>query len=98
LVGLLVGVVIGTISYVGFKNTGSPTLFRISIAFFAIGIGFGILATGFILDDFILFLKLEILIEEFQLWVLPPKQLDIGLLHFLILSKLSFPNQDILDQ
>jgi hypothetical protein len=53
LVGLLVGVVIGTISYVGFKNTGSPTLFRISIAFFAIGIGFGILATGFILDDFI---------------------------------------------
>jgi len=53
LVGLLVGVVIGIISYIGFKNTGSPTLFRLSIAFFAIGIGFGILATGFILDDFI---------------------------------------------
>jgi len=53
LVGLLVGLVIGTISYVGFKNTASPTLFRLSIAFFAIGIGFGILATGFILDDFI---------------------------------------------
>jgi len=53
LVGLLVGVVIGTISYIGFKNTGSPTLFRLSIAFFAIGIGFGILAAGFILDDFI---------------------------------------------
>jgi len=48
-----VGVVIGIISYIGFKNTGSPTLFRLSIAFFAIGIGFGILATGFILDDFI---------------------------------------------
>ena len=47
------GVVIGIISYIGFKNTGSPTLFRLSIAFFAIGIGFGILATGFILDDFI---------------------------------------------
>jgi len=53
LVGLLVGLVIGTISYIGFKNTASPTLFRLSIAFFAIGIGFGILATGFILDDFI---------------------------------------------
>ena len=53
LVGLLVGIVIGTISYIGFKNTGSPTLFRLSIAFFAIGIGFGILAIGFIIDDFI---------------------------------------------
>jgi len=53
LIGLLVGVVIGIISYIGFKNTGSPTLFRLSIAFFAIGIGFGILATGFILDDYI---------------------------------------------
>jgi hypothetical protein len=52
-VGLLVGLVISTISYIGFKNTGSPTLFRLSIAFFAIGIGFGILATGFTLDDFI---------------------------------------------
>nr|AIF23147.1 hypothetical protein [uncultured marine thaumarchaeote SAT1000_12_G12] len=53
LIGLLVGLVIGTISYIGFRNTASPTLFRLSIAFFAIGIGFGILATGFILDDFI---------------------------------------------
>ena len=54
LIGLLVGIVIGTISYIGFRNTGSPTLFRLSIAFFAIGIGFGILAGGFILDDVIL--------------------------------------------
>lgn len=53
LVGLLVGIIIGVISYIGFRNTGSPTLFRLSIAFFAIGIGFGVLATGFILDDFI---------------------------------------------
>ena len=53
-VGFLVGIIIGIISYLGFKNTGSPTLFRLSIAFFAIGIGFGILATGFILDDVIL--------------------------------------------
>ena len=52
-IGFLVGIIIGIISYIGFKNTGSPTLFRLSIAFLAIGIGFGILATGFILDDFI---------------------------------------------
>jgi len=31
--GLAVGLVIGTMSYVGYKNTGSPTLFRLSIAF-----------------------------------------------------------------
>jgi hypothetical protein len=53
LVGFLVGITIATISYIGFKNTGSPTLFRLSIAFFAIGIGFGILVLGYCLDDFI---------------------------------------------
>ena len=53
LVGFLVGITIAAISYIGFKNTGSPTLFRLSIAFFAIGIGFGILVLGYCLDDFI---------------------------------------------
>ena len=53
LVGFVIGVTIGCISYFGFKNTGSPTLFRLSIAFFAIGIGFGILALGYILDDMV---------------------------------------------
>ena len=53
LVGFAVGITIGCISYFGFKNTGSPTLFRLSIAFFAIGIGFGILALGYILDDMV---------------------------------------------
>ena len=42
---------IGIISYIGFRNTGSPTLFRLTIAFFAIGIGFGVLALGYIIDD-----------------------------------------------
>ena len=51
LVGFAIGITIGCISYFGFKNTGSPTLFRLSIAFIAIGIGFGILAFGYILDD-----------------------------------------------
>ena len=55
LVGFSVGITIAIISYIGYKNTGSPTLFRLLIAFFAIGIGFGVLALGFILDD--LFLK-----------------------------------------
>jgi len=50
--GLAVGLVIGTMSYVGYKNTGSTTLFRLTIAFFAIGIGFGIFAIGYVLDDF----------------------------------------------
>ena len=36
MIGLSVGVTVGVISYIGFKNTGSPTLFRLSIAFFAI--------------------------------------------------------------
>ena len=53
LVGFVIGITIGSISYFGFKNTGSPTLFRLSIAFFAIGIGFGILALGYILDDMV---------------------------------------------
>ena len=52
-IGFLVGIIIGIISYIGFKNTGSHTLFRLSIAFFAIGIVIGILAGGFILDDVI---------------------------------------------
>ena len=56
LVGFSVGITISIISYIGYKNTGSPTLFRLLIAFFAIGIGFGVLALGFILDD--LFLKI----------------------------------------
>jgi len=55
LIGFSVGITISIISYIGYKNTGSPTLFRLLIAFFAIGVGFGVLAIGFILDD--LFLK-----------------------------------------
>jgi len=53
LLGLLVGIIISIISYIGYKNTASPTLFRLSISFFAIGIGFGILALGYVLDDVI---------------------------------------------
>ncbi len=53
LVGFAVGLVIGIISYIGFKNTGSPTLFRLTIAFFSIGVGFMIMWLGQTLDVFV---------------------------------------------
>lgn len=54
LVGFLVGLVIGIVSYIGFRNTGSPTLFRLTVAFFAISMGFCVLWIGFMVDDFII--------------------------------------------
>ena len=54
LIGFLVGLVIGIMSYIGFKNTGSPTLFRLSIAFFSISVGFFVIWTGFMVEDFVI--------------------------------------------
>ena len=54
LIGFVVGFVIGIISYIGFKNTGSPTLFRLAIAFLAICVGFFVIWTGYMLEDFVL--------------------------------------------
>jgi len=51
LIGFLVGIIIGIFAYIGYKNTGSPVLFRLSIAFFAIGIGFGIIWMGYMIDS-----------------------------------------------
>ncbi len=48
------GLTIGSISYIGFKNTGSPTLFRLSIAFFSICVGFFVIWTGFMVEDFVI--------------------------------------------
>jgi hypothetical protein len=53
LVGFAVGIVIGMISYVGFRNTGSPTLFRLTLAFFAIGTGFIVMWLGQTADTFV---------------------------------------------
>ena len=53
LVGFLVGLSIGTISFVGFRNTGSPTLFRLTIAFISISLGFFVIWTGYMVEDFI---------------------------------------------
>ena len=54
LIGFVVGLSIGLMSYIGFKNTGSPTLFRLSIAFFSICVGFFIIWTGYMAEDFLI--------------------------------------------
>ena len=51
LIGFIVGIVIGIFAYIGYKNTGSPVLFRLTLAFFAIGIGFGIIWLGYMIDS-----------------------------------------------
>ena len=51
LAGFIIGIIIGVFAYVGYKNTGSPVLFRLTIAFVAIGIGFGIIWAGYMIDD-----------------------------------------------
>ena len=53
LIGFVVGLIIGTFSYIGYKNTGSPVLFRLTIAFFAIGIGFGIIWYAYIINELV---------------------------------------------
>lgn len=53
LIGFIVGLAIGIMSYIGFKNTGSPTLFRLSIAFFSICTGFFVIWSGYMVEDFV---------------------------------------------
>jgi hypothetical protein len=53
LIGFMVGLAIGIMSYVGFKNTGSPTLFRLTLAFLSISVGFFVVWTGYIAEDFV---------------------------------------------
>lgn len=54
LIGFVVGLVIGVIAYIGYKNTGSATLFRLSIAFLSISVGFFVVWTGYMAEDFVL--------------------------------------------
>ena len=51
LIGFTIGVITGAIAYAGYRSTASPTLFRLSIAFFAIGLGFFIIWLGYIFTD-----------------------------------------------
>ena len=54
LIGFLVGLGIGIMSLIGFRNTGSPTLFRLTIAFFSISIGFFVIWAGYMAEDFVI--------------------------------------------
>lgn len=54
LVGFLVGLGIGVMSLIGFRNTGSPTLFRLTIAFFSIGVGFCVIWIGYMAEDLVI--------------------------------------------
>lgn len=54
LVGFVVGLVIGIVSLIGFRNTGSPTLFRLSIAFFSISTGFFVIWVGYTVEDLVI--------------------------------------------
>jgi len=54
LVGFLVGLAIGIMAYIGFRNTGSPTLFRLTIAFVSISLGFFVIWSGYMVEDFLI--------------------------------------------
>jgi len=54
LIGFLVGLSIGIMSLIGFRNTGSPTLFRLMIAFFSISTGFFVIWAGYLAEDFVI--------------------------------------------
>jgi len=70
LLGFVVGLALGIFAYIGFKNTGSPTLFRLSISFFSIGVGFGIVGFGFFIESFVLgYVKLDSWIQTLGLGI-----------------------------
>ena len=54
MVGFVVGLAIGIMALIGFRNTGSPTLFRLTIAFFSISAGFCVIWIGYMLEDFVI--------------------------------------------
>ena len=45
---------IGIMAYIGFRNTGSPTLFRLTIAFLSISLGFFVIWSGYMIEDFVI--------------------------------------------
>jgi len=54
MVGFLIGLAIGIMALIGFRNTGSPTLFRLTIAFFSISLGFFVIWMGYMIEDFVM--------------------------------------------
>ncbi|MDA7941404.1 MAG: hypothetical protein MPJ02_03910 [Nitrosopumilus sp.] len=52
--GFLVGLAIGLMSLAGYRNTGSPTLLRLSIAFLSISAGFFVIWAAYVADALVL--------------------------------------------
>jgi hypothetical protein len=70
LLGFVVGLALGVFAYIGFKNTGSPTLFRLNISFFSISIGFGVVGFGFFIESLVFgYTKIDIWIQTLGLGI-----------------------------
>ncbi len=70
LLGFVVGLILGVFAYIGFKNTGSPTLFRLSISFFSISIGFGVVGFGFLIESLVMgYVRLDTWIQTLGLGI-----------------------------
>jgi hypothetical protein len=70
LLGFIVGIALGIFAYIGFKNTGSPTLFRLNIAFFSIGIGFGVVGFGYMIESLVLnYIRIDTWIQTLGLGI-----------------------------
>ena len=96
LIGFLVGLAIGIMSLIGFRNTGSPTLFRLTIAFFSISLGFFVIWSGYMAEDFVIKSgSIERWIQTLGIAIQTVGYFFIAFSHSI---KSFFPKQDILDQ
>jgi hypothetical protein len=96
LLGFVVGLALGIFAYIGFKNTGSPTLFRLNIAFFSIGIGFGVVGFGYMIESLVLnYIQIDSWIQTLGIGIQTIGYFFIAFSHGI---KSFFPNQDTSSQ